>query len=87
MTEEREQALITLKTARGQINGIIKMIEDGRYCMDISNQILAAASLLRKVNVHVLSGHLHSCVKDAVKQGDVEEKLKEIEDTLKIILR
>ena len=81
MTEEREQALITLKTARGQINGIIKMIEDGRYCMDISNQILAAASLLRKANVHVLS------VKDAVKQGDVEEKLKEIEDTLKIILR
>ena len=87
MTEERKQALITLKTARGQINGIIKMIEDGRYCMDISNQILAATSLLRKANVYVLSGHLHTCVTDAVKQGDAEEKLKEIEDTLKIILQ
>ena len=60
----------------------IKMIEEERYCIDISNQILASIALLKKANLHILSGHLHSCVKQAMQQGDSEEKLKEIEDVL-----
>ena len=58
------------------------MIEEERYCIDISNQILASTALLKKANLHILSGHLHSCVKQAIQQGDSEEKLKEIEDVL-----
>ena len=58
------------------------MIEEERYCIDISNQILASTALLKKANLHILSGHLHSCVKQAMQQGDSEEKLKEIEDVL-----
>ena len=82
MTPEREKALKNLKTAKGQLEGIIKMIEEERYCIDISNQILASIALLKKANLHILSGHLHSCVKQAMQQGDSEEKLKEIEDGL-----
>ena len=41
MSDERKKALQNLKTARGQIDGIIRMIEEGRYCIDISNQILS----------------------------------------------
>lgn len=82
MTPEREKALKNLKTAKGQLEGIIKMIEEERYCIDISNQILASIALFKKANLHILSGHLHSCVKQAMQQGDSEEKLKEIEDVL-----
>ena len=82
MTPEREKALKNLKTAKGQLEGIIKMIEEERYCIDISNQILASTALLKKANLHILSGHLHSCVKQAIQQGDSEEKLKEIEDVV-----
>lgn len=82
MTPEREKALKNLKTAKGQLEGVIKMIEEERYCIDISNQILASIALLKKANLHILSGHLHSCVKQAMQQGDSEEKLKEIEDVL-----
>ena len=82
MTPEREKALKNLKTAKGQLEGIIKMIEEERYSIDISNQILASTALLKKANLHILSGHLHSCVKQAMQQGDSEEKLKEIEDVL-----
>lgn len=82
MTPEREKALKNLKTAKGQLEGIIKMIEEERYCIDISNQILASIALLKKANLHILSGHLHSCVKQAMQQGDSQEKLKEIEDVL-----
>jgi len=54
MSEERKKALQLLKTARGQIDGIIKMIEEGRYCIDISNQILASQALLKKSNLEIL---------------------------------
>ncbi len=49
MNEEKKAALQALKTSKGQIEGIIKMIEEGRYCIDISNQMTAAQSLLKKL--------------------------------------
>ncbi len=58
MNEERKKALQALKTARGQIDGIINMIEEERYCIDISNQILAAQSLVKKANMLILKQHL-----------------------------
>ena len=78
MNEEQKKALQCLKTSRGQIEGIIKMIEDGRYCIDISNQIVAAQALLKKANMLILKQHLHHCVKDAVKQDNGDEKINEI---------
>lgn len=48
MKKEKLKALQTIKTVRGQIKAVIKMIEDDRYCVDISNQILAIQSLLKK---------------------------------------
>ena len=87
MTPERKKALQNLKTAKGQIEGIIKMIEDERYCIDISNQISASIALLKKANMHILSGHLQSCVKNAIDRQDSDEKLKEIEDVISILLK
>lgn len=85
--EERKKSLQILKTARGQIDGIIKMIEDGRYCVDISNQILAAQSLLKKSNLIILENHLHHCVKDAINNNDADTKIEEISTILEKILK
>ena len=68
MNVEKVKALQALKTSKGQIEGIIKMMEDERYCVDISNQIIAAQALLKKANMLILKQHMHHCVKDAVKQ-------------------
>lgn len=87
MTKERELALQNLKTARGQIEGIIHMIEDDRYCIDISNQILASSALLKKANLHILTGHLNSCVKNALAGEESEEKIREIETLLAKIMK
>lgn len=76
--EERKKAMQYLKTARGQIDGIIKMIEDERYCVDISNQIIAAQALLKKSNLEILKRHLEHCVKEACMAGNGEEKIEEI---------
>ena len=67
-----------LKTARGQIDGILKMIEDDRYCIDISTQLMAAHSVLKKANKLVIEAHLNHCVKEAVEQNNAEEKIREI---------
>ena len=78
MKGDAKKTLQLLKTARGQIDGIIKMVEDDRYCMDISNQLLAVNSLIQKANQEVLRGHLHHCVKEAMINGQEDEKIEEI---------
>ena len=75
MTKDREISMMQLKTARGQIDGIIKMIESGRYCIDISNQILSSQALLRKAQKHILVQHMNHCVLDAMNSSDPDEKI------------
>ena len=58
MKADHDQVTRLLKTARGQIDGIIKMVEDNRYCMDISNQLLATQAILKKANRQILQAHL-----------------------------
>ena len=55
--------LASLKRIEGQIRGIINMVNDGKYCIDILNQIKAAKSALVTVESKVLKTHIESCVK------------------------
>lgn len=87
MKTDRDKAVLMLKTCRGQIDATLKMIEDGRYCMDIVNQILAAEALLKKSNKLILKQHMDHCVKTAFKTGDAEEKLNEVMDILTKIMK
>ncbi|APM38176.1 metal-sensing transcriptional repressor [Clostridium kluyveri] len=82
MNEEKKKAFQALKTSKGQIEGIMKMIENGRYCIDISNQIIAAQALLKRANLLILKQHLNHCVKEAFLQNTGEEKVEEIVDLL-----
>lgn len=78
MNEEQLKASKYLKTVRGQVDGIIKMLDEGRYCVDISNQIAAAQSLLKKANMLILKQHMNHCVKEAFLHDKGEEKVDEI---------
>jgi DNA-binding FrmR family transcriptional regulator len=75
---ESKKALGTLRNARGQIDGIIRMVEEDRYCIDVSKQILAAAALLKKANITILRQHMNTCVTDALENGAGQEKIDEI---------
>ena len=55
-----------LKIARGQLDGILQMVEENRYCVDISNQLLATQALLKSANQQILQAHIRSCVRDAL---------------------
>ena len=78
MNEEKKKAIRALKTARGQIDGIIKMIEDERYCIDISNQILASSAVLKRANLLILKQHMNHCVLEAAEHGKGSEKIDEV---------
>ena len=78
MNDEKKKAIQVLKTARGQIDGIIKMIEDDRYCMDVTNQIVASQALLKRANLLILKQQLDCCVTEACLNGGSEEKINEI---------
>ena len=78
MKADRQKVTQLLRTARGQIDGILKMIEEDRYCIDISNQLMATESILRKCNREILHAHMQTCVLEACRTGDPDQKLDEI---------
>lgn len=80
MKADREKVSRLLRTARCQIDGILNIIEEGRYCIDISNQIIATEAILHKANREVLHAHIDMCVKEAIESGKTEEKLQEVRD-------
>lgn len=78
-----------LKIAQGNLEASITMLDDDRYCVDISNQILATIALLKKANTNILKSHMEHCVMDAFNSDDEElkkDKIKEVEMLLKKVM-
>jgi len=77
---EKVEVMNLLKTVKGQIEGIIKMLEDDRYCVDISKQILSVQGLLKKANLKIIDQHIKHCVRAAFSEGEAEgnQKVDEI---------
>ena len=90
MQTDKTKIIRLLKTVKGQIDGLIKMIEEDRYCIDISTQILASQSILKKINLEIPKGHFTHCIREAFENGsdkDKEEKMSEIAGVLDKILK
>ncbi|NLL72605.1 MAG: metal-sensing transcriptional repressor [Clostridiales bacterium] len=86
MNKEQKKALLALKTAKGQIDASINMLEEGRYCVDVSNQIIAAQGLLKKANLLILKQHMNHCVHEAFVEDKGSEKIDEIIDILSKVI-
>ncbi len=86
MKADKAKVLRLLKTARGQIDGIIRMVEEDRYCIDISHQLMATEAVLKTTNKEVLSAHLKGCVNNARDEVEREEKIDEFIKTISKVL-
>jgi CsoR family transcriptional regulator, copper-sensing transcriptional repressor len=74
-----------LRRLHGQIGGLVRMVEQERYCIDILTQVSAARAALRKVEEQVLREHVEHCIGQAVVEGDDDArhaKLDELMDAL-----
>ena len=90
MHADKTKVVNLLKTVQGQVQGLINMVEDNRYCIDISTQILSSQSILRKVNYAILKGHFEHCIRETMVSGnevDQDEKIKELVGILDKILQ
>ena len=78
MKADKAHITRSIKIARGQLDGILRMIEEDRYCIDISNQILAASAMLKRANLLILKQHMNHCVLEAAEHGHGSEKIDEV---------
>lgn len=85
MRADKKLVQPTLKTAKGQIEAVLKMIDDDRYCIDIINQLLACEALIKKARKEVLKGHINGCVANAFKSSDENERIQKINEIINIL--
>ena len=77
MKANRDEVMRLLKTARGQLEGIMNMVDEDRYCIDISHQLMATEAILNTTNREILSAHLKHCVNHAESEEAKNEKIDE----------
>lgn len=81
------EQLPRLKKIAGQLNGIIKMIEEERYCIDILHQFRAVQSGLNSVELKILKDHIEGCLKSSVKCKKTSETQELIDEVMDIITK
>ena len=77
--------IVALRRIEGQVRGVQKMIEDGKYCIDILNQINAVKGALGRVEEKILKKHFQHCVTDAIKGTSEKKKQQKLDEILKLI--
>ena len=81
---KNEDVLKRLKIVAGHLNGVIRMVEQDAYCIDVMRQIQAVESALNKVSGQILEGHLNSCVITAVQGEDPAERQRVLKEVLEV---
>lgn len=74
-----------LKRIEGQVRGVQKMLQEGRYCVDILTQIDAITSALARVQDQILEAHLNHCVADALEGSDREERREKVDEVVGLL--
>lgn len=76
--DTQERIIHRLKIAKGQLENIMKMVEEDKYCIDVLHQMQAIQSALKENGNLILENHLKSCVADAISKGKKDEAIGEI---------
>ncbi|MDP8212739.1 MAG: metal-sensitive transcriptional regulator [Candidatus Zapsychrus exili] len=77
--------IIALKRIEGQVRGIQKMIEEGRYCVDILTQFRSVTRAIVSVQEKVFKKHLETCVKDALKGKSESDRQNKIDEAISLL--
>ena len=80
-----DEALTRIARIAGQVQGVRRMVEERKYCIDIITQIQAARSALRAVELQILQKHMSHCVNDAFESGSPAEAGKKMAELLRVM--
>lgn len=81
--DTQERILHRLKISQGHFKKVIKMVEEGEYCIDVIHQSQAVQRALQEADALVLENHLKTCVIDHIKKGETQSTIKEIMNVFK----
>ena len=81
------EQLSRLRRAGGQLGGVVRMVEEERYCVDILTQLRAVRAALKRVEEQVLREHVEHCVVQAVKRGKRADQQATIDELLDVVSR
>ena len=85
--DNKADLLARLNRIEGQVRGITRMIEDGRYCIDVLTQINAARAALAKVESEMLKTHLNHCIEGAIVSGDADDQRAKARELIELLER
>jgi len=84
MKQPKKQILNRMNYLIGHLEGVKKMINEEKYCIDIIQQNEAVIAALKKVNQIILKNHLNTCVTEAIRGKNEKERKKKIRELLEI---
>ena len=85
--ETKQRALARLRRIEGQIQGVRRMVEEDKYCVDIMLQISAIQGALEQVSKLLMAQHIETCVIDSVKAGSDRERTRKIAEVIEVCSR
>jgi CsoR family transcriptional regulator, copper-sensing transcriptional repressor len=85
--EAKAAVLKRLKRIEGQVRGLVRMVEEDRYCIDVVTQISAVRAALRRAEEEVLSDHLGHCVEHAIMSGDKTDQRRKVAELMDVLKR
>jgi CsoR family transcriptional regulator, copper-sensing transcriptional repressor len=71
----------------GQVRGLSRMVEEGRYCIDIVTQISAVRAALRRAEEEILRDHVGHCVEHAFASGNKTDQRQKIAEIINVLAR
>ena len=83
----RKSATSRLRRIEGQVRGVLRMVEEDRYCVDVLTQIAAIRAALHKVEEEVLKDHVAHCVAHAFSKGDMVEQQNKVNELVAVLAR
>nr|WP_208414970.1 metal-sensitive transcriptional regulator [Rhizomicrobium palustre] len=87
VTKADPKLLSRLARIEGQVRGVIRMVEEERYCIDVLNQTQAIKAALSKVEAEVLKGHAAHCVAHAIKSGNARDQKQKFDELVELFSR
>jgi DNA-binding FrmR family transcriptional regulator len=83
----KKRTMTRLKRIAGQVEGLQRMIDEDRYCIDVLTQVAAVQAALGRVGQEVLERHLQTCVAKAMESGDVGERERVVQELMGVLQR
>lgn len=82
--QTRAAAVHRLRSVAGHVNGTIRMLEEGRYCIDVIKQIQAIQVALSRASEEILASHLRTCVTTAIQGDDPQERERMLNEVIEV---